>query len=128
MKIGLFGFGKTGKAVASVILQNKEHSLQWIYRKTNRLNNRSASEFFGIESTDTGNIYSENNLSIEKLLDEHPVDAIIDFSSSDGIYTYGDAAAKKNVKIISAISHYTNKEINFLKNWPRKQPYFGHLI
>lgn len=77
---------------------------------------QSASEFFGIESTDTGNIYSENNLSIEKLLDEHPVDAIIDFSSSDGIYTYGDAAAKKNVKIISAISHYTTKEINFLKN------------
>jgi 4-hydroxy-tetrahydrodipicolinate reductase len=86
MKIGLFGFGKTGKAVASVILQNKEHSLQWIYQ-TNRLNNRSASEFFGIESTDAGNIYSENNLSIEKLLDEHPVDAIIDSSSTEYIPT-----------------------------------------
>ena len=128
MKIGLFGFGKTGKAVASVILQNKEHSLQWIYRKTNRLNNRSASEFFGIESTDAGNIYSENNLSIEKLLDEHPVDAIIDFSSSDGIYTYGDAAAKKNVKIISAISHYTAKEINFLKKLAKRLPYSVHPI
>jgi len=124
MKIGLFGFGKTGKAVASVILQNKEHSLQWIYRKTNRLNNRSASEFFGIESTDAGNIYSENNFNIEKLLDEHPVDAIIDFSSSDGIYTYGEAAAKKNVKIISAISHYTTKEINFLKKLAKKATVF----
>ncbi len=45
MKIGLFGFGKAGKAVASVILQNKDHTLQWIYRKTNRLTARDAADF-----------------------------------------------------------------------------------
>jgi 4-hydroxy-tetrahydrodipicolinate reductase len=34
MKVGLIGFGKTGKAVASVILQNKEFSLSRRYSIT----------------------------------------------------------------------------------------------
>lgn len=41
VKIGLIGFGKTGKAVASVILQNKEFSLEWVFRRTTVLENRS---------------------------------------------------------------------------------------
>lgn len=31
IKIGLIGFGKTGKAVANVILQNQEFSLEWVF-------------------------------------------------------------------------------------------------
>ncbi|PKF75376.1 4-hydroxy-tetrahydrodipicolinate reductase [Chryseobacterium sp. PMSZPI] len=120
MKIGLFGFGKAGKAVASVILQNKNHSLQWIYRKTNKLNHRDASDFFGIESNDPGYFHSEKSFNIDELLEKHPVDAIIDFSSQEGIYTYGKAAARNNVKIISAISHYSDKEIDFLHQLAQK--------
>lgn len=48
-------------------------------------------------------------------MDEHPVDFIIDFSSTQGIYTYGQAASDRNVKIISAISHYSKKELDLLK-------------
>ena len=50
-----------------------------------------------------------------ELLDKHPVDAIIDFSSKSGIYTYGQIAAERQISIISAISHYTQAEIDFLK-------------
>ena len=32
-KVGLIGFGKTGKAVANVILQNQEFSLEWVLRQ-----------------------------------------------------------------------------------------------
>ncbi|MCW3160460.1 4-hydroxy-tetrahydrodipicolinate reductase [Chryseobacterium oryctis] len=120
MKIGLFGFGKTGKAVASVILQNKKHSLQWVYRKTNKLNDRNAADFFGIESNDPSNFYSEKKLGIKELLEKHPVDAIIDFSSQEGIYTYGEPAIEKNVKIVSAISHYSEKEMSFIKKLAKK--------
>lgn len=52
------------------------------------------------------------------MLDKHPVD----FSAKDGIYVYGkNDAAKRQVKIISAISQNTKK------NWIclRKQLYFG---
>jgi len=114
-KIGLIGFGKTGKAVANVILQNKEFSLEWVLRKSTLLEQRSVPEFLGIESDEAGKIYSLDTTSINELLDNHPVDYIIDFSSTDGIYTYGKSANERNITIISAISHYSDKELNYLK-------------
>lgn len=114
MKIGLIGFGKTGKAVASVILQNKEFCLEWVLRKTTLLDHRSVPEFLGIASDEPGLIYSAETISPEALLNKHPVDIIIDFSSSEGIYTYGKIAAAKKIKIISAISHYKEEEIALL--------------
>ncbi|MFP3468182.1 hypothetical protein, partial [Leifsonia sp. SIMBA_070] len=62
--------------------------------------------------------------SIDELLEKHPVDVIIDFSSGEGIYTYGEAAAKNNIKIISAISHYKDKELQFLKKLGQKTTVF----
>jgi len=114
-KIGLIGFGKTGKAVANVILQNKEFSLEWVLRKSTLLEQRSVPEFLGIESDEAGKIYSLDTTSINELLDNHPVEYIIDFSSTDGIYTYGKSANERNITIISAISHYSDKELNYLK-------------
>jgi 4-hydroxy-tetrahydrodipicolinate reductase len=114
IKVGLIGFGKTGKAVAAVILQNKEFSLEWVLRKTTILENRSVPEFLGLESEEPGLIYSTAHISSDDLLDQHPVDIIIDFSSSDGIHVYGHAAAARNIKIISAISHYQKEELDLL--------------
>ncbi len=114
MKVGLVGFGKTGKAVANVVLQNKEFCLEWVLRQSTLLDHRSVPEFLGIASDEPGLIYSSATISIEELLDSHPVDIIIDFSSATGIYTYGKIAAERNIKIISAISHYTDNEKTLL--------------
>lgn len=116
MNIGLIGFGKTGKAVASVILQNKNFSLKWVLKKSSNLENRTISEYLGIDSDETGKIYSSSSVSISELLDKKPVDMIIDFSSASGIYSYGEEASIRKVKIISAISHYSNKEKELLKS------------
>ncbi|OXA88410.1 4-hydroxy-tetrahydrodipicolinate reductase [Flavobacterium hercynium] len=116
MKIGLIGFGKTGKAVASVILQHKNFSLEWVMKKSSTLDNRNTAEYLGIDSEEQGKIYSSGTMAIEKLLDEQPVDIIIDFSSNNGIYGYGEAASERKIKIISAISHYTKKEKEFMKS------------
>ncbi len=115
IRIGLIGFGKTGKAVASVLLQNKDFRLDWVLRRKKNLSMRSASEFLGIDSPDPGMIYSTETMPVRELLDKHPIDIIIDFSSTDGIYTYGKQAAEKGIKIISAISHYSDKEKRYLK-------------
>ncbi|OXA80963.1 4-hydroxy-tetrahydrodipicolinate reductase [Flavobacterium aquidurense] len=115
MKIGLIGFGKTGKSVASILLENKKFCLEWVLRQSTVLEHRSVPEFFGIQSEEPGLIYSSSKTSIEELLDKHPVDVIIDFSSNEGIYEYGELAAKRNIKIISAISHYKEKELQLLK-------------
>ena len=86
MKIGLIGFGKTGKSVASILLENKGFSLEWVLRQSKVLEHRSVPEFLGIESEEPGLIYSSSNTGVEELLEKHPVDVIIDFSSSEGIY------------------------------------------
>lgn len=124
LKVGLIGFGKTGKAVASVILQNKEFSLEWVLRQNTLLSHRPVPEFLGVESDDPGLIYSLTTTSIDELLDNHPVDIIIDFSSATGIYTYGKIASEREIKIISAISHYSEKEIDFIKDLSKKTTVF----
>lgn len=116
MKIGLIGFGKTGKAVASVLLQNKNFSLKWVMKRSHTLENRNTAEYLGIDSDETGRIYSSETTPIAELLDSQPVDVIIDFSSGTGIYTYGEAASKRKIKIISAISHYAKKEKDFIES------------
>jgi len=110
MKIGLVGFGKTGKAVANVILQHKTFSLEWVLRRSALLENRSVPEFLGVASDEPGLIYSSANTSVAALLDKHPVDIIIDFSSETGLHAYGQIAAERKIKIISAVSHYGDAE------------------
>ncbi len=115
MKIGLVGFGKTGKAVANVILQNKDFCLEWVFRQSTLLESRSVAEFLGVESDESGLIYSSSKIKMAELLDKHPVDIIIDFSSETGIYTYADIAGERKIKIISAVSHYGVPEQQLLK-------------
>lgn len=115
-KVGLIGFGKTGKAVANVILQNQDFSLEWVYRQNAILENRNAGEFLGVDTDESGTIYSACHTTIKEVLNKQHVDFIIDFSSPQGIYSYGQIASERNIKIISAISHYSYKEIEFLKD------------
>nr|WP_198999763.1 dihydrodipicolinate reductase C-terminal domain-containing protein [Flavobacterium sp. ASV13] len=124
MKIGLIGFGKTGKSVASILLENKKFCLEWVLRQSTVLEHRSVPEFLGIQSDEPGLIYSSSKTTIEELLDKHPVDVIIDFSSNEGIYTYGELAANRKIKIISAISHYKDKELKLLKKLAHKTTVF----
>jgi 4-hydroxy-tetrahydrodipicolinate reductase len=123
-KIGLIGFGKTGKAVATIILQNKGFKLEWVLRNRPLLENRSIPEFLGVQSGKAGVIYSSANSDFETIIEKHPVDIIIDFSSRTGIYTYGKMAAERGIKIISAISHYKKEDVALLKELSEKTVVF----
>lgn len=116
LRVGLIGFGKTGKAVATVLLKDPAIRLEWVVRKSHSLEHRSVPEFLGIESSEPGLIYSSSEFSALELLNQHPVDAIVDFSSDSGIDYYGEAAAEKSIAIVSAISAYPKTQIKFLKN------------
>ena len=124
MKIGLIGFGKAGRAAAAVILQNKSGSLEWVLRRSTVLENRSAAEFLGIESSDPSLIYSLAHTPVAALLDEHPVDFIVDFSSETGIEAYGEEAAKRGVKIVSAASHYPESTVEYLQELSKRTVVF----
>ncbi len=120
MKVGLIGFGKTGKAVASVLLQSKETNLQWVLRKSHNLEHRSVPEFLGIESDEPGYIYSAEEFTAAELLDRFPVDVIIDFSSEQGVRYYGEAARSRGVAVVSAISSYSRHTVAYLEHLAQK--------
>jgi len=78
-------------------------------QEKNSAGNRSVPEFLGIDSNESGQIFSTEHITPDELFDMYPVDFIIDFSSSQAIYTYGNDAAERKIKIVSAISHYQKK-------------------
>jgi len=116
-RVGLVGFGKTGRAVATVLLMDKTIDLVWVVRKSRVLENRSVPEFLGIESDEEGSIHWIEDVDFETLQEATPVDAIIDFSSETGMDYYGEVAAEKGITIISAISSLPEERIKKLEKY-----------
>jgi 4-hydroxy-tetrahydrodipicolinate reductase len=120
MKVGLFGFGRAGKAVATVLLQSTEAYLCWVIRKSKVLKHRSVPEFLGIAHDNQGLIFPKDEWTPEQLFDKHPVDVIIDFSSAEAVLSYGKEAAKRGIAIVTAISAYPAETVVLLKTLSRK--------
>lgn len=119
MRVGLMGFGKTGKAVASVLLSSKETHLCWVLRKSRKLDHRSVPEFLGVDSDEPGLILSSEDFTAARLLDEFPVDVIVDFSSQDGIEYYAEEAMRRGITVISAVSAYPDAQRKLLHSVAR---------
>jgi 4-hydroxy-tetrahydrodipicolinate reductase len=119
-RVGLIGFGKTGRAVATVLLMDKTIDLVWVVRKSRILENRSVPEFLGIESDEGGSIHWIEDVDFETLQEASPVDAIIDFSSETGMDYYGEVAAERGITIISAISSLPEDRIRKLEKYGKK--------
>jgi 4-hydroxy-tetrahydrodipicolinate reductase len=98
MRVGLYGFGKAGKATATVLLQSREVHLSWVIRKSDVLQHRSVPEFLGIDD-EQGLIFPKDEWEPRRLFEEHPVDAIIDFSSAEAIKSYGKEAARRDIAL-----------------------------
>ncbi len=114
MRVGIIGFGKTGRAVASVLLESKKTNLQWVVRQSRLLEHRSVPEFLGLASDEPGLIYTKDEFTASELLERYPVDAIVDFSSETGLDYYGAEAAKRGIIIVSAVSQYSDEKIGLI--------------
>ncbi|HEY5304020.1 MAG TPA: dihydrodipicolinate reductase C-terminal domain-containing protein [Acidimicrobiales bacterium] len=106
MRIGLFGFGKTGRSVARSILSDSDCSLEWVVRKSSHVARGSLADQIERSNMGKNRMFCSSTTPIDVLLDLYPVDAIIDFSSVEGIDYYGDAAAARGIRIVTAISSY----------------------
>ena len=118
-KIGLFGFGKTGKLVANELLNSTDIHLQWVVRKSHDSHHKYASRLLGCEY-DAGEIYSVDDLTNDFFIN-HPVDAIIDFSNSAGVNLY-KTAGLSGTPIVSAISNYDLHDMSVLENLAKSCP------
>ena len=113
MKVGLIGFGKTGKIVAGEILKDQTLSLEWVLKKSDEYLGMYASDLLELDDH-RGKIYSIQHTNVEHLLDRHMVDVIIDFSSKQGVQIY-KAVANRGIKIVSAVSNYDQDQLFELK-------------
>ena len=117
MKVGLVGFGRTGRSVARVLLESKETNLQWVVRRSSVLLHRSVPEFLGVVSDEPGFIYKSDEFTAEELFEKHPVEAVVDFSSETGLDYYGRAAARRGISIVSAVSQYSSEQLDLLRHF-----------
>lgn len=120
MKIGILGFGKAGRAVATTMLESADVTLQWVIRRSRVLEHRSVPEFLGIQYDEPGLIYSKEEFTAGELFNKLPVDVIVDFSSENGLDYYGETAARDGVTIISAVSEYSPAQMAKLKEYAKK--------
>lgn len=120
MKVGLFGFGKTGRAVATVLINEKATQLQWVAKRSKDEQFSSAPESLNIETVEPGKFIDTGSIDIGKLLDKNPVDVIVDFSSESGLDFYGEEAARRGISIVTAVSQYDAKKQATLKRLAQK--------
>ena len=120
MKVGLFGFGKTGRAVATVLINEEATKLQWVAKRNAEAQFSSAPELLGITSLEPGKFIDTGSIQIGRLLDKNPVDVIVDFSSESGLDYYGEEAAKRGISIVTAVSQYDTEKQATLKRLSKK--------
>ncbi len=104
LKIGLFGFGKTGSIVAQEIIKDETLKLCWVMRKSDTNEGEYASRKLGF-SHEEGRIYSAQHIDLDNFYRIHKVDVIIDFSATCSVKEY-KSAARQGTRIVSAISSY----------------------
>ena len=111
-KVGLFGFGRTGKLVANEIIQDEDLELVWVIRKSHNNIGEYASSLLGNKNIE-GLIYSYDSIDFDTFYNENHVDVIIDFSSTSAVREYTNAV-KYGTKIVSAISKYEEGDFELL--------------
>ena len=112
IRVGLIGYGKAGKAVATIISENPRFELCWIVR-------RSIGVDTEVQLNATIPIVGIEEISFESLLDQHPVDALVDFSSSEVVHLYGEVIRNRRIMLVTAISAYSESELNYVRSLGR---------
>jgi len=113
LRLGLFGFGRTGKAVAAFLATHPDVVLCWIVRRCSGLD---GSERFvlGVDADQPLPDFVAADQIDDAFFRNHPVDVLIDFSSSAGVRTYA-AAAEQGIRIVSAVSKYAEDDLAMLR-------------
>lgn len=108
IRVGLFGFGRTGSAVAKEIVSDPAFKLQWVCRRTIQPELSYASHSLGFDDS-FAPFVPFKNLNAQ-FLAQNPVDVVIDFSSTSVCHAY-DMLVKSGTRIVTAISKYSAEDL-----------------
>lgn len=109
IRVGLMGYGKAGIAVAKVLRADPGFELAWVTRRSGPATGETVADseipVVGLDS-----------INLSDWLDAHPVDALVDFSTPEAIYSYGEEVRRRHLMLVSAISAYGEKELNYARS------------
>ena len=108
LRVGLVGYGKAGSAVANVLSNDPRFDLRWIARRS------TPSESQSHPATSIP-IIGVDQHPFADLLEQHPVDALVDFSSPASIRDYGSEVGRRGIMLVSAISAYTEDDLAYAR-------------
>ncbi len=111
VNVGLIGYGKAGMAVAEVLATDPRYNLRWVARRHANADGETVSA-----GTRELPVVGLAGCNLDDWLDTHPVDAVVDFSRPDAVLLYGEALRKRGVALVSAISAYSDKELDYLRS------------
>lgn len=111
VNVGLVGYGKAGMAVAEVLAADPRYRLRWVARR----HAGTAGETVSVSGHQVP-VLGLANGGLDAWLDQHPVDAVVDFSRPDAVFLYGEALRQRGVALVSAISAYTEKELDYVRS------------
>ena len=109
IRTGLIGYGKAGKAVANVLSSDPCFELRWIVR-------RSASAAQQTHEETGIPIIGGEQCSFADLFENAPVDALVDFSSRESLYAYGEEVGRRGIVLVSAISAYSEDDLAYARS------------
>lgn len=112
MHVGLIGYGKAGEAVARHLHDDPRFALRWIARRD------ASCGAVSIANTDIP-VIGLSPTELAHQLDLSPVEAVVDFSVPDAIYTYGEEIARRKIMLVSAISAYTDEHLAYAESLGR---------
>ncbi len=113
LRIGLFGFGQTGKLAAREVLIDRECELTWVVRREWEGHAGPIGPMLGLPAGNTAP-FTLADAAAPDFFRRNPVDCIIDFSDKSGVEAY-EHAADAGVAVVSAVSHYDDEHLARLK-------------
>ena len=109
IRIGLVGYGKAGAAVAEVLHDDPRYELCWVARR------KATTPMLKVASSDVPTFDLEDG-TLADWLDNHPVDAIVDFSAPNSLHIYGEELRRRQLMLVSAISSYDEVQIQYARS------------
>lgn len=109
IRIGLVGYGKAGAAVAEVLHDDPRYELCWVARR------KVTTTMLKVASSDVPTFNLEDG-KLADWLDNHPVDAIVDFSAPNSLHIYGEELRRRQLMLVSAISSYDEVQIQYARS------------
>ena len=109
MKVGLIGYGKAGYAVAQVLSEDPRYQLEWIA-------NRSGSPTSAVLGGASVPITALTQGGLATWLDQHPVDAVVDFSNAASAAIYGEEVKRRGLTLVTAISSYDDGQLAYIRS------------